>query len=408
VYLGAGQLLVLDRASRTLFRLDPTTGTQTRLSQGASLLAPQGMALRSTGELVVADASGLYQVIHVTGAQRRFGSLVEAEESTQVVIDANGDAIVLEADGLAKVTWSPTGTGTRTVLLTVPFDPFLGFFRGDSLARESDGRLLVSAFGFGGEGIFRIDASTVPPSYQQVSPFNATDRFTDLALESNGDIVAVGQRIAAGLTGVFRVTPTGGGMGTASTISSDPAWVSPVAVAVAASGDLFVADEGTCGPGGCTGANIVRVHPTTGARLQIYSGGDITGPTDLATVTALPACQDGVDNDGDGLVDFPADGGCRWPWDPSEQLDCADGLDNDGDGLVDHPADPGCGFAVSGVENPQCNDGLDNDGDGLIDHPADPQCGSPSADREAPKVGCGLSGAEFLPLLALLARRRRR
>jgi hypothetical protein len=404
-----GHLLALDRASRTLFRLDPATGAQTRLSQGAALLSPQGMALRANGELVVADASGLYQVIHVTGAQRRFGDVVEAEESTQVVIDANGDAVVLEADGLTRVAWSPTGTGTRTPLLVMPFDALLGLFRGDSLARESNGKLLVTAFGFAGEGIFRIDTSTYPPTYQMVSPVGSTDRFTDLALEPSGNIVAVGQRIVAGLTGVFRVTPSGGGMGTAATISSGPAWVSPVAVAVAPNGDLFVADQGSCGTGGCTGANVVRVHPTTGARLQVYSGGDITGPVDLATLSALPECQDGGDDDGDSAVDYPADGGCRFPWDPSERTDCADGLDNDGDGLVDHPADPGCAFAVAGTENPACNDGLDNDGDGLIDHPADPQCASPSADSEAPpKVGCGLSGLELLPLVALLLRRRRR
>jgi hypothetical protein len=177
---------------------------------------------------------------------------------------------------------------------------------------------------------------------------------------------------------------------------------------VAPNGDLFVGDQGTCGTSGCTGANVVRVHPTTGARLQVYSGGDITGPVDLAIVSALPQCQDGDDDDADTSVDYPADPGCRFPWDTSEQFDCSDGLDNDGDGFVDLGADPGCAIAVGALENPACNDGLDNDGDGLIDHPADTGCGSASGGSEAPKVGCGLSGLELLPLLALILHRRQR
>jgi hypothetical protein len=62
---------------------------------------------------------------------------------------------------------------------------------------------------------------------------------------------------------------------------------------------------------------------------------------------------------------------------------CSDGLDNDGDGLTDHPADPGC-TSVSDTDEtdpppaPVCSDGLDNDGDGLTDHPADPGCTSVS------------------------------
>lgn len=63
---------------------------------------------------------------------------------------------------------------------------------------------------------------------------------------------------------------------------------------------------------------------------------------------------------------------------------CADGQDNDGDGLVDHPADPGCTTPGDSDENDPppppaaCQDGRDNDGDGRVDHPADPGCASPT------------------------------
>ncbi len=62
-----------------------------------------------------------------------------------------------------------------------------------------------------------------------------------------------------------------------------------------------------------------------------------------------PACSDGIDNDGDGAVDYGVDFGCKSPDDASEAFECTDGLDNDGDGLVDYPEDPGCAgpFQVS-------------------------------------------------------------
>jgi hypothetical protein len=59
----------------------------------------------------------------------------------------------------------------------------------------------------------------------------------------------------------------------------------------------------------------------------------------------FPVCDDGLDNDGDGLIDFPADPGCASANDQSETDPlrvCDDGIDEDGDGKVDFPADPGC------------------------------------------------------------------
>jgi hypothetical protein len=59
----------------------------------------------------------------------------------------------------------------------------------------------------------------------------------------------------------------------------------------------------------------------------------------------VPACQNGVDDDDDGEIDFPADTGCETPTSPiekSELMACDDARDNDGDGQVDFPDDPGC------------------------------------------------------------------
>jgi lysophospholipase L1-like esterase len=105
---------------------------------------------------------------------------------------------------------------------------------------------------------------------------------------------------------------------------------------------------------------------------------------------------------------------------------CADGLDNDGDGLIDHPADPGCRYATSAFEGRQCQDGIDNDnqpgtdfdggesihgiGNGDPDGP-DPQCTDAWRNREGvpPTSGCGLGPELVLALLPLsLANRARR
>lgn len=66
------------------------------------------------------------------------------------------------------------------------------------------------------------------------------------------------------------------------------------------------------------------------------------------------ACSDGIDNDGDGLVDME-DAGCTDVTDNDEYNEvvpapaCADGLDNDGDGLIDL-ADAGCSDAADSDE----------------------------------------------------------
>ena len=168
------------------------------------------------------------------------------------------------------------------------------------------------------------------------------------------------------------------------------------------------------------------------------------------------ACDDGLDNDGDGLCDTalstctdgstPGDPGCADANDLDErslEAPCDDGADNDDDGRTDFdPAtfadpgdhenlpsgegDPGCKDPSWSTESPQCQDGINNDPgqdpDGHIDYDAgyflngtadpngpDPQClGKPWKNQERRKPGCGL-GLELLlclPFLLWLWKRR--
>jgi hypothetical protein len=119
------------------------------------------------------------------------------------------------------------------------------------------------------------------------------------------------------------------------------------------------------------------------------------------------------------LTDYAGhDPGCDSPDDLGEHaptLPCDDGIDNDGDGLPDFPEDPGCAWQGGSTESPECNDGVDNDGDGGIDSdgtPPDPECGDVPfhLDESVPVPEPGMlvmlaAGAVFL---ATVGRRRGR
>ena len=83
---------------------------------------------------------------------------------------------------------------------------------------------------------------------------------------------------------------------------------------------------------------------------------------------------------------------------------CNDGEDNDGDGLVDGD-DSGCAHGTDnseedGLGESLCNDGIDNDDDQLVDFPDDPDCQSADDTSEWP-VDHPMRDATF-PVVMLL------
>jgi hypothetical protein len=154
----------------------------------------------------------------------------------------------------------------------------------------------------------------------------------------------------------------------------------------------------------------------------------------------FPECSDGLDNDGDGGIDYTEDLGCDGPGDTSElsaAFLCDNGVDDDLDTWTDVD-DPGCLVPTSQLEDPQCQDGVNNDGDALIDFDGgqsiwgacsggtcppgvsdpdedgiadpDPQCvGKPWKNRErSRRCGIGFEQALLLALLGWAYGRRRR
>ena len=76
----------------------------------------------------------------------------------------------------------------------------------------------------------------------------------------------------------------------------------------------------------------------------------------ILSVIDQPDCSDGLDEDADGLVDYPDDPGCEDAFDESESsaaLVCDNGLDDDGDQLVDYPEDDGCEDLLDASEVPE-------------------------------------------------------
>ncbi len=73
---------------------------------------------------------------------------------------------------------------------------------------------------------------------------------------------------------------------------------------------------------------------------------------------ARKACNDGIDNDGDGYIDLN-DPGCANKRDNSEldpNVECDDGADNDGDSAIDYN-DNGCSSPTDNDES-DCGDGV--------------------------------------------------
>ena len=116
-------------------------------------------------------------------------------------------------------------------------------------------------------------------------------------------------------------------------------------------------------------------------------------------------------------------GSAAFPAQTPEELcpACSNGVDDDADGHLDFPADVGCRDGMYGFEAPACSDGINNDPgqDALIDFDGglsvlgyiasapDPQCLDVPWKNKEGQGGCGL-GFELALILPGLMRLRRR
>ncbi len=115
----------------------------------------------------------------------------------------------------------------------------------------------------------------------------------------------------------------------------------------------------------------------------------------LMVYAAPKLCNNGADDDGDGLTDYPNDPGCSSAQDNTETgtAICDNGVDeaNDADNLADYRVsggDPGCSSVGDSSEiDGDCDDLADNDNDGLTDL-SDAGCTSTSDSSELGTAAC--------------------
>ena len=172
-----------------------------------------------------------------------------------------------------------------------------------------------------------------------------------------------------------------------------------------------------------TGTSAIEIsidHPRTGAwtvldnpREGIAAG--VRSETDGDMLVARHYVDGSVDVTVVGGT-FATVDGLRMEWEEGRDHEgplarpCDDGLDNDADGVSDLD-DPGCLNGAWWSESPSCSDGVDNDGDGNSDL-SDEDCSAPWDDAEVIRVPepVGRSGSLWGggALLLWLCRARRR
>ena len=119
-----------------------------------------------------------------------------------------------------------------------------------------------------------------------------------------------------------------------------------------------------CRPRFAAGPLVLQDVPAGPLYVAVEASVDPTGAGTpwvvRATIDSLVrACNDGLDNDGDDRIDR-ADPGCALELDddegdePEPLPECGNGLDDDADGVTDYPEDPQCRFAGTVTEAPSC------------------------------------------------------
>ncbi|NNL68234.1 MAG: hypothetical protein HKP30_18440 [Myxococcales bacterium] len=237
------------------------------------------------------------------------------------------------------------------------------------------------------EDLLEIDPATAAVVNRGGLNTGLSSGFTGLAFDAS-----TGTLYASSAAGLFTIDPTSCPPGLCNTTP-----VSGVSVARTGSGLAWSAESGLLhlvgnqfGDARTLYDTIDPVSLTVGETIIIdgFSAGGVAAPP-----ADVPACRNGLDDDGDGEADFPDDVGCYEPDSAVEQPQCQDGVDNDGQPGTDFDG----GESILGVGNGDPNG-------------ADPQCvGKPFRNKESNASSCGL-GAELALLLPILlgARRRRR
>jgi len=226
------------------------------------------------GDLVVSD-SGLLQVDPVSGAQTPMLALPGC--CGGVTFDGNGDILVL-AGGPPRVLKIDVSS---LAVSTVSSDQLL--VAPNSITVAGNGEILVSDHG--ALRVIRIDPATGVQSLVSSGGFFSMP--SGIVVDSAGQIFVADANAFGGGGGVIRVNPTTGAqvvVASGGNFTANPNGQSsdPTGLALAANGDLLVADpRGIARQGGLAG-QVVRVNPITGVQTVVSLGGLLADPWGIA------------------------------------------------------------------------------------------------------------------------------
>jgi hypothetical protein len=346
-----------------IIRVNKQTGARAPVSSNAISLAaggaggfvtPTGIKVAANGDIYVTDIDG-------AGSSGATGGIIKVDPATgkQTVISNN--------------TISSAQAGGEAVFLN-PYDfvlaPGGGFYIADDTAGSANPGRVIAVSATGKETTLSSNAKSAAAGGE--SSFKRGP--AGIALGPSGEVYVADYDAKK----IIQVNPANGAQ---TTRSSGGSFVIPFDVEQGPSGLLYVMDYGA-GDGG----TLFSVNPANGSQTVVSTNAvsDAAGGAQgFATST--------------GIAVEPAAGAqvaCSAAA-PPPPPQCSDGIDNDGDGKVDYPADAGCSSAADATESPdpavaagaaaappQCADHKDNDADGATDT-QDPGCSSPADTNEA-------------------------
>jgi len=250
---------------------DPTAGHNRRVTLTARTRKLPAGTIVTIQQNEAGNAIDIFQVHPQTGARTRVAAGALSVHPTAVAVDADDNLMVTDFDafgGAGGVIRVDPTTGNQTKVASG--QPLVS---PRSIALEADGAILVAdetAFG-GNGGVIRVHPVTgaqtalAPGGSVFVHP-------VAVAVEREaGGAIFVLARTPGGATRVFRVDP---GTGAQTTLTGDPPFSTPLALAVDANGGVLIADHFQTAGGGFTVSqgSVFRVDPTTGQRTRLTTG----------------------------------------------------------------------------------------------------------------------------------------
>lgn len=268
-----GRFYIADAGIPGVVEFNPLTSQQTLISSAGSLVTPEHLTIGPDGFLYVADATlpGVVKVNPVNGSQSVVPHNAALGGVYGLAFDTAGKLFVAEASS-GQVFRIDPNTGVQTLVtgtgyLNIPL----------AMAWRAEGKLVICDRAGGVGGVWSLDPNGNGQP-QLISSGGYFGRPQDIAVvphpvPTQGDLLVVDSDYSSS-GGVIRVDRD---THQQNLVSAGGFFQDPVAITVAANGDLLVIDANAIGGPGA----VIRVNPQTGAQQVVSSGQYFVNPFGL-------------------------------------------------------------------------------------------------------------------------------